>query len=228
MKRLLILLFVVIRLTTYSQAIIGMSPVFSFTPASATTPSSNVTYSTSVSFKVYIKNTGNISFNGWINLSSIRDTTNGILCDSIYVLVNIAPNDSTPAILTFTPSPGGNAFKTGGNGNTIVVWPIAAFGASVLYGDSLRPVIWINIANGVFEFESNQFKLYPNPVVQELTIKSQNANNYKKMVIYDVFARKVKELSFKESIDVSELSSGSYWIIINSESKSYRIPFVKE
>lgn len=228
MKRLLILLFVLTELISYGQAIIGMSPVFSFTPASAITPSSTVTYTTSVSFKVYIKNTGNVGFNGWINLSSIRDTTNGVLCDSIFVSVNIAPGDSTPAVLTFTPSPGGNAFKTGGNGNTIVVWPIAAFGVPLIYGDSVRPVIWVNDVNSVYEFEKNQFRLYPNPVEHELTIKSQSTTTYKKIIIYDVFARKIKEMLFKETIDVSELTSGSYWMIINSENKAYRIPFIKE
>jgi hypothetical protein len=43
-----------------------------------------------------------------------------------------------------------------------------------------------------------------------------------------VFARKVKEIAFKESIDVSELHAGSYWMIIESETKSYRIPFIKQ
>ena len=42
MKRLLILLIVLTELTSYGQAKIDMSPVFSFTPANATSPASNV------------------------------------------------------------------------------------------------------------------------------------------------------------------------------------------
>ena len=42
-----------------------------------------------------------------------------------------------------TPTPGPNAFKSGGNGNTIVVWPMIATGVGI-DGDSVRPVIWVN------------------------------------------------------------------------------------
>ena len=227
MKRLLILLFVLSKLVGYGQAKIGMSPIVSFTPASAVTPSSTVSFGDTVSFKVYIKNSGNVNFNGWIHLTSIRDTTNGVLCDSLYVLVNLIPNDSISSILTFTPGFGPNAFKSGGNGNTIVVWPIIMSGSGI-QGDSVRPVIWINDLSSVFEFEKNQFKLYPNPVLHDLTIKSINNNSFKKITIYDAFARRVKEMPFKEEIDVSDLTSGSYWMIISSEDKTYRVNFIKE
>ncbi len=227
MKRLLILLFVLTELISYGQAKIGMSPVFSFTPASAITPTSTVNFGDTVSLTVYIKNSGNISFNGWINLVSARDTTNGVLCDSMNVTLNLLPNDSIASVLTFTPGPGPNAFKSGGNGNTIVVWPLIKSGSGI-NGDSVRPVIWINDVNSVFEFEKSQFKLYPNPVLHELTIKAINNSNYKKIMIYDVFARKVKEINYKDIIDVSDLTAGSYWMIISSEEKSYRVNFIKQ
>lgn len=227
MKRLLILLIVLAELTSYGQAKIGMSPVFSFTPASAGTPSSIVNFGDTVSLRVYIKNYGNSPFNGWINLIANRDTTSGVFCDSMNVILNLLPNDSVSSVLTFTPGPGPNAFKSGGNGNTIVVWPIITNGSGI-NGDSVRPVVWINDVASVFEFEKNQFKIYPNPVIHDLTIKALIGNNYKNIIIYDVFARKVKELSFKETINVSELNAGSYWMIINSEDKSYRINFIKE
>lgn len=227
MKRILILLFVLAELVSYGQAIIAMSPVFSFTPANAITPSSSVNFSTTVSFQVYVKNKGNVAFSGSGLVSARRDTTNGVLCDTLNYFGSIQPNDSVSVTLTFTPTPGPNAFKSGGNGNTIVVWPMIATGVGI-DGDSVRPVIWVNDVNSIFEFEKNEFKLYPNPVVHDLTIKSQSGNNYKKITIYDVFARKVKEINYKEIIDVSDLTSGSYWMIINSEDKSYRVNFVKE
>ena len=229
MKRLLIFLFVLAELVSYGQAKIGMSPVYSFTPAGANTPSSTVTYTTPVNFIVYIKNTGNIAFSGSVLVTAIRDTTSGIGLDSATVFTTLQPNglDSVNVVLSFTPSPGPTAFKSGGNGNTIVVWPLIVSGSGI-DGDSIRPVVWVSAVNSVFEFEQNQFKVYPNPVTQELTIKTQSIINYKNIIIYDVFARKVKELTFKETINVSDLNSGSYWMIITSEDKLYRVNFIKE
>ncbi|MBC7696095.1 MAG: T9SS type A sorting domain-containing protein [Burkholderiales bacterium] len=227
MKRILIVLFVLAELMSYGQAKIGMSPVFSFTPVSAGTPSSIVNFGDTVSLKVYVKNSGNVTFNGFIKLNAFRDTTNGVLCDSIGIGLNLLPNDSISHTLSFTPISGPNAFKSGGNGNTIVVWPIIIFGTGV-NGDSVRPKIWINNINSIFEFEKNPFKLYPNPVLHELSIKSQNSIHYKKITIYDQFARKVKEIMFTEVIDVSDLTAGSYWMIISSDNKSHRVNFIKE
>lgn len=227
MKRFLILLFIVTRLIGYGQAIIGMSPVFSFTPANAGTPSSSVNFGDTVYLQVSVKNHGNAYFSNWISLQAFRDTTNGVLCDSTNIFLSLQPNDSASQIITFVPSFGPNAYKSAGNGNTIVVWPYIKMGGGI-QGDSVRPVLWINSINRVSEFENNSFKLYPNPVINSLTIKSQSNADYKKIIIYDVFARKVKELTFIETIDVSDLKSGSYWMIISSESKSYRINFIKE
>lgn len=228
MKRLLILLFFLANLITYGQAKIGMMSILSFTPASATTPSSTVTYSTAINFMAYVKNFGNAPFTGSITVQAKRDTAVFTpVLDSLTIGATLQPNDSISVILSFTPNQGPTAFKSGGNGNTIVVWPIIINGSGI-NGDSVRPVIWVNDASSVFEFETNPFKLFPNPAIQNLNIKSQGNVNYKYITIYDVFARKVKELSFKETIDVSELTSGSYWLIIRSEDKSYRVNFVKE
>jgi len=228
MKRILILFFVLTELASYGQAKIGMMSILSFTPASATTPSSTVTFTTPVNFSAYVKNFGNTAFSGSVTIQAKRDTTLfGPILDSITIGATLQPNDSVPVVLSFTPNPGPAAFKSGGNGNTIVVWPIIISGSGV-NGDSVRSVVWVNDLSSVFEFEKNQFNLYPNPVIQDLTIKAQSGIRYKNIVIYDMFARKVKELSFKETIDVSELHPGSYWMIINSEDKSYRINFIKE
>jgi len=228
MKRFLILLFLLSELVSYGQAKIGMMSILSFTPASAVTPSSTVTYSTAVSFRSYVKNFGNAAFSGSVTIQAKRDTTFfGAVLDSVTIGTSLQPGDSVSVVLSFTPNPGPSAFKSGGNGNTIVVWPIIISGSGV-NGDSVRSVVWVNDPNSIFEFEKNHFKLYPNPVIHDLTIKAQINHHYKNIVIYDLFARKVKELAFKETIDVSELNAGSYWMIINSDDKSYRINFIKE
>lgn len=228
MKRLLILLFILAELVSYGQAKIGMMSILSFTPASATTPSSTVTYSTGVSFSAYVKNFGNAAFTGSITVQAKRDTALFVpVLDSITIGTTLQPGDSVPVVISFTPNPGPLGFKSGGNGNTIVVWPIIVAGSGI-EGDSVRPIIWVNDLSSVFEFEKNEFKLYPNPVVHDLTIKSQSGYNYKKITIFDVFARKIKEINYKEIIDVSDLTAGSYWMIISSGDKSYRINFIKE
>ena len=228
-KRVLVLLFIIVNIISYGQATISMSSVFSFTPTSAGTPSSTVNYGDTVHLGVYVKNSGNANFIGLITVYSKRDTVGGIFCDTSSVVNSILANDSVFLDLTIIPTSGLGAFRSAGNGNTIVVWPFVKYtNTSIIYGDSVRPVLWINNVNSVREFENNLFKLYPNPVAHELTIKPQSAVNYRKIIIYDVFARKVKELSFKETIDVSDLNCGSYWMMIYSDEKSYRINFIKE
>lgn len=226
-QRFLILLFVLTELVSYGQAKIGMSSTFSFSPAAAGNPTVGVNFGDSITLTVIVVNSGNATFNGAINVSAKRDTTAGVSCGSSSFSMSLVPGGSYTTTISFSVTPGPNAFKSGGNGNTIVVWPIITNGTGV-NGDSVRPVIWVNDASSVFEFEKTQFKLYPNPVIHDLTIIPLSGVNYKNIIIYDIFARKVKELSFKETINVSELNAGSYWMIINSEDKSYRINFIKQ
>lgn len=231
MKRLLFLVFLISSIVCHSQALISLSPVYSFTPAGANTSASTVTFSTSVSLKVYIKNKGNANFTGAIGVVAYRDTTGGILCDSTTTLCFIMqPNDSISTTLTFTPSSGPNAFKSGGNGNTIVVWPYIVPGSGDIgdIGDSVKTTVYVNDPNSVLELDKHSFSIYPNPVTQTIHLKNQNSSAYKYIVIYDVFGRKVKEASFKESIDVAELKTGNYWMMIYSDDKTYRVSFVKE
>lgn len=227
MKRVLILLFVLANLYSKGQAKLEMSPIHMFAPANANTPASSVTYSTAVGITAFIKNTGTAAYTGSITLSAKRDTTAGVFCDSICLVTTspLQPGDSIQGSLSFIPVPGPNGFKVAGNGNTIVVWP---FASNVIIGDSLRDVVWITDANGIKEFESELFKLYPNPCINSINIKPIQQDNYKKIIIYDVFAKKIKELDYVETIDVSELKKGSYWMIIYYENATIKLPFIKE
>ena len=216
MKQFFLFLFVIIQTASFSQAKISMSQAFSITPIGATTPSSNVNYTTTVTFFGYISNKGTSSFTGTVAIQAMRDTTFGVFLDSTSIFASLLPNDSAAVSISFIPSPGNNAFKSGGNGNTIVVWPKVISGSAII-GDSLRPVIYVNATSSIFEFEKNSINLYPNPVINSLNITSENSERYKTIIIYDVFARKIKELSYQEKIDVSDLISGNYWMIISSE-----------
>ena len=227
MKRLLILLFMLASLFSKGQAKLEMSPIYAFSPANANTPASTVTYSTQVSISVYVKNTGNTAFSGAININAKRDTTNGVFCDSISIttLLPLQPGDSLQGSLSFTPTTGVNAFKVAGNGNTIVVWPYVN-GTPI--GDSLRSTVWVSDANSIKETNSDFFKLYPNPVINHINIKPIKSIGNKNIIIYDMFARKIKEIEYSEIIDVSELTAGTYWLIIYSDTSSYKVPFMKQ
>jgi hypothetical protein len=115
-----------------------------------------------------------------------------------YPLYSANGGSDTVLVSFTTHTSGPNAFKSGGNGNTIVVWPlIIAPGTGVTIGDSVRPIIYISGPNSVYEFEKTLFHIYPNPVLKDLTIKTPNVATYHRIVIYDVFARKVKEISIQ-------------------------------
>lgn len=227
MKRLLILLFMLANLYSNGQAKLEMSLVHVFTPANANSPSSSVTYSSTVNLTVFVKNTGNAAYSGSISVMAKRDTIGGVFLDSLHMitLVPLLPNDSLQVPLSFIPSPGPNAFKVAGNGNTIVVWP---FVSGALLGDSLRSTVWVTDVISLKEIEQGMFRLFPNPTINQINIKPIKPLDYKKIIVYDVFARKVKEIEYSEIVDVSELKSGSYWIIIYSDTSSYKIPFIKQ
>ncbi|MBI3518604.1 MAG: T9SS type A sorting domain-containing protein [Bacteroidetes bacterium] len=227
MKRFLILFLALVPIICLSQAKIGMSHSYTITPVAASSPTSGVLYGDSVHIYSFVKNSGNALFTGSVKLQVKRDTTNGVKCDSVAINVFLQPNDSVLTLLTFAPAPGIYAFKSGGNGNTIVVWPFV-IDPSVLPGDSIKTTIWISGTAGIHEFDLNPFKLYPNPASQFITIKAQKPGIYKTMILYDVFARKIKELDFEEQVDVSDLKPGTYWIMIHTKDTSYRISFIKE
>lgn len=220
MKRILIIMFVLTDLVCLSQAQISMSPSYYISP------NDSVNFGDSVHITVYIKNTGNATFSGGMTVQAKRDTTFGVSCGSSSLSVSgFQPGDSISTVITFTPSGGTFGFKVAGNGNTIVVWPIVT---GVFTGDSVRPILWINEPNGIREMTEHPFQIFPNPATNQINIKSSLLLKHGKLIIYDVFARKVEESLLKEVHDVSDLEPGSYWLIITTETESYRIPFIKE
>lgn len=70
--------------------------------------------------------------------------------------------------------------------------------------------------SSIYESLDNQINIFPNPATNFLTIdnNNNNFNNYK-IQIYDIFGNCVMELENSENlINISELSSGSYYIRI--------------
>lgn len=66
-------------------------------------------------------------------------------------------------------------------------------------------------------FSENEFKIYPNPVENELTIDFSNKNLEGKIQVMDVFGKVVferKGKNFNEKINVEKLNSGIYFLVI--------------
>lgn len=227
MKNLLILLCIVISMTNSvkAQAKLGLDTTYSFSPNDTVLMNSQVT------LNIIVKNKGNATFTGTFSVNAKLDTLNGVFCGSTtYGPVTILPNGSVPASVNFTPTTSSPSsltpigFKVAGNGNTIVVWPIS----NVQITDSLRSFLYINGTVGLKEFQKSILAIYPNPTSSNISILQAPNNVFKQIEIYDMFGRKIKDLSFAQTIDVSELSNGCYMLHIIADDKVYRTLFVKE
>ena len=86
---------------------------------------------------------------------------------------------------------------------------------------------------GLFDIKSNStVQLFPNPSKDQLKITSDNESAEKiEVVIYNIDGDKVMGLNgikYDEYIDISSLTSGIYYLLINEENESVRLKFVKE
>ncbi len=223
MKNLFILLCVTISITCSAQAKLGMSVIYSFSPGDT------VLMGSPISLNVIVKNKGNATYTGSLSVNAKLDTTNGVVLNSVvFNSVNLNVNDSIAATFNFIPAANyttsSTGFKVAGNGNTIVVWPIS----SVLTIDSLDALLYINGTVGLNELQKSILAIYPNPTSSNITILQAPNNVSKQIEIYDMFGRKVKDLGFAQTIDVSELAKGCYMLQIIADDKTYRTLFVKE
>jgi hypothetical protein len=84
-----------------------------------------------------------------------------------------------------------------------------------------------DLYNGVSTIDTKTFKIYPNPVKNVIKIESEDQNSFAS--IYQSDGRLVKKcVVVSGNIDVSDLTSGIYLLIINSGNQSYKSKFVKE
>lgn len=79
------------------------------------------------------------------------------------------------------------------------------------------------------ENKSNQIQIYPNPVSNLLTIQNPNGLEIDSITFYNTLGRKVMESNdVAESIDISNLTSGVYFIHIITESGNVTKKIIKE
>ncbi|MES2132047.1 MAG: T9SS type A sorting domain-containing protein [Bacteroidota bacterium] len=215
MKTLIYILSVLISVSGFSQAKLGMHTTYSISPAAATVQTVGVSYNTAITVKCYVQNKGNAVFNG--NLVVMRAVRSGTLqtsASAVYTtnIISINPNDTIP--ITFTDSIKPLNYKQNGNGNTVVVWP---FSPSAVTLDSLFTVpVYVNYATGIKELDKNKLSIYPNPVSQMLFIKPETDAMYKSITVYDMNMKTVLQATFTEQIDISKLPAGIYTVVVSA------------
>lgn len=79
------------------------------------------------------------------------------------------------------------------------------------------------------ENQIQKLKIYPNPVIDQMYIQSQNVQDGDRYVIYSVLGTIVKQGTVnQQGITVDELAAGVYVLEINSKVKVDKIRFVKK
>lgn len=158
------------------------------------------------------------------NLSRVRDLeihpTNG----SYYVGVNSTTNGGTPSSgtlhgynvnsnnewhTTYAPSNDVRALEVSLNNEVYLMtdnqWNLAQF-STTLSQDDFQP--------------RNNFKLYPNPVREELFVNSTHDLELKTIEIYDVFGKNIKQVNSAKTlstINVSSFENGIYFVKLITE-----------
>lgn len=78
------------------------------------------------------------------------------------------------------------------------------------------------VALGVDEFKQIDFKIYPNPALNKVTIQIDNGTTDYKIEIFDIVGKAVISniISKTQNIDISQLKSGLYFIKLSKDSVS--------
>lgn len=83
---------------------------------------------------------------------------------------------------------------------------------------------------GTEDFQTADFRLYPNPAREQLTIEMNDASSKYQLEVFDMLGKKVisSEIHKVGQVDVSNLASGTYLVKLNSNSQSTTVRFVKQ
>ena len=90
---------------------------------------------------------------------------------------------------------------------------ISSFDAGVSPGNI---VLDVRMGTAVNEIKPAEIKIYPNPTVETLTIQMAGNSSIDLIEIYSVDGKKIEIQSTANSIDVSSLSAGTYFLKITS------------
>ena len=207
---LFIVFLVLFGVKGFGQLKIGMSP-------KAIMPST-VTASSSYSVIVWIKNKGNVSYTGKIHIKYGVDSTQTLtnIVETKYDSVNVTnflPGDSVLKAFGETYDIP-HAYRTDGNGSTVVMWPIVKGNPSAT-NDSLIRVVYVKkaITVGLNDFSELVIPIiYPNPTHGLVTLANNDINNQKllKVTISSVSGNYTEDIYDQNNLLLSHLSNGIY------------------
>ncbi len=83
---------------------------------------------------------------------------------------------------------------------------------------------------GTEDFQNVEFRLYPNPAIEQITIELSDASSNYQVTIFDILGKQVvaTEIQKTGNINVSALASGTYLVKLTSENKTNVVRFVKQ
>ena len=98
-------------------------------------------------------------------------------------------------------------------------------------GTNIGKFIPIQISCGALatdSFESNSFKIYPNPANDKIFIQNNDNLSIENIIVYDISGKKIllQNNNFS-SIDIQNLEFGIYFLQIKSDNKTSQIKFIK-
>lgn len=74
----------------------------------------------------------------------------------------------------------------------------------------------------------HQFNVYPNPASDVLNLELSDGLTMKQLKIVSISGQTILESEFSNSVDISQLAEGSYYLVVSDEQHSYSRMFVKE
>jgi len=77
-------------------------------------------------------------------------------------------------------------------------------------------------------FPIKQLKLFPNPTQEYIQVEIPDEHHYKEYLIYDINGKLIKREPFTGEIGISDLASGSYYLLLYSPTRTGYGIFVKE
>ena len=148
--------------------------------------------------------TMNASVNGGTTAYSYEWTPTTGLIDANVLNPEVSPNDTTQYILNVTDANG--CFRT----DIVTVFVTDAVGT-----DIEKP-------------EIKGINIYPNPANNYLYINNQKEVTIKKIMIYDITGKIIKNVNYKKRIDVSGLPNGLYVLKLETSKGEYFMKFLRQ
>ncbi len=104
---------------------------------------------------------------------------------------------------------------------------VATYGAGMF----TTKITSLNEHTGISQFVTdNQLKIYPNPATKVIYLEMPDIGLPLKYEIYSETGNRIKggKISAKHEIDISDLSSGKYYLLVQQEERKYTGRFIKE